>query len=226
MQTDAIKKKVSQKAVELVKNGMKIGLGSGSTVEHFIKELGNQCREGLKIEAIASSLHSYQLAKKEGIPLIDVETISYLDLTVDGADEIDPKKRMIKGGGGAHVREKIVATMSRELIVIIDESKLSLTLGRVKLPVEVLDFAKNVTLHHIQKAGYQAEFRKLPNATLFISDNGNPIIDLHLHQPCENPEEIHKALVNIPGVVDTGFFFHLAGRVIVGFKDGQIVIYP
>ena len=131
---------------------------------------------------------------------------------------------MIKGGGGAHVREKIVASMSQEVIMIVDESKCVDKLGTAKLPVEVLSFASHATLHRIHQLGYHGDFRKNRDGSLFISDNGNHIIDIHFHQLRDNPEEDHEALMHIPGVVDTGFFFHVAGKVIVGFFDGQIVV--
>lgn len=224
MSKDAIKKAVGCRAAEFVQDGMLVGLGTGSTAFYFIEKLTSLCREGLKIQAVASSMQSLALAKKGNIPLLDINTVTSLDLTVDGADEIDLKKRMIKGGGGAHVREKIVASMSKEMIVIVDESKCVDQLGSCKLPVEVLAFAASATLKKIQKLGYNGAFRKSSNGSLLLSDNGNPIVDIHFHEPRLNPEEDHEALIHLPGVVDTGFFFHLASKVIVGFFDGQIVI--
>jgi ribose 5-phosphate isomerase A len=223
---EAIKKTVGYKAAEFVENGMCIGLGSGSTVFFFIERLIQKCKEGLKIQAVASSNRSFQLAQEGNIPLLDIDKVTALDLTIDGADEIDPKKRMIKGGGGAHVREKIIATMSREMLVIVDESKLVPALGKRKLPIEILPFARNAIFHHIHKAGYQGEFRKATDGNLFITDNGNLLIDVHFDKLRKEPEEDHELLRRIPGVIDTGFFFNLAGRVIVGFADGQIVVKP
>lgn len=224
MSTDVIKKAVGYKAAEFVQDGMRVGLGTGTTAFYFIEKLVQRCREGLKIHAAASSTRSFEQAKKGGIPLLDLDTINSLDLTVDGADEIDPMKRMIKGGGGALVREKILASMSQEMIVIVDENKLVSALGKCKLPVEILPFAKMATLHHISKAGYSGEFRKQTDGSLLFTDNGNLIFDIHFNELRENPENDHEALIHIPGVVDTGFFFNLAGRVIVGFADGQVVI--
>jgi ribose 5-phosphate isomerase A len=224
MSREEIKKKVGEKAAELVENGMLVGLGTGSTAYYFIQHLIERCRQGLKIHAVASSLQSTKLAQEGKIPLLDISKMTTLDLTVDGADEIDPQKRMIKGGGGALVREKIMANMSREMIVIVDESKLVDRLGKVKLPVEVIPFAEAATLHHIEKLGFRGEFRKNPDHTPYVTDNGNLIIDIHFDAPRPFPEEDHEVLLHLPGVVDTGFFFHLAGKVIVGFFDGQIVI--
>lgn len=226
MLNEAIKKAVGYKAAELVQEGMLIGLGTGSTAFFFIERLIQRCEDGLQIHAVASSEHSYKQAKTGKIPLINIEKISALDMTFDGADEIDPQKRMIKGGGGAHVREKIIANMSHELVVIVDESKLVQDLGKCKLPVEVLPFAHLVTLHNIEKAGYKAEFRTLADNSLFVTDNNHFIIDIHFDKPCKHPEQDHEILIHIPGVIDTGFFFNLAGRVVVGFSDGQVVVKP
>ena len=226
MSTEAIKKAVGYKAAEFVHSGMRVGLGTGTTAFFFIERLIQRCKEGLKIQAIASSEKSSEQARKGGIPLLDSSQVSALDLTVDGADQIDPQKRMIKGGGGALVREKILAAMSKELVVIVDDSKLAPALGQCKLPVEVLPFAKNATWHHILKAGYKGDFRKKSDNSLYITDNGNLIIDLLFDTMIENPEEDHMTLIQIPGVVDTGFFINLAGRIVVGFADGQVVVKP
>lgn len=226
MTRETIKKAVGYKAAELIEDGMLVGLGTGSTTYFFIERLSERCQEGLSIRAAASSQHSFNQAKLGGVPLVDINTITSLDITVDGADEIDPQKRMIKGGGGAHVREKIIANMSRELLIIIDESKLVPELGTCKLPVEVLPFAHMATLHHIEKAGYKGSFRKAKDGSLFVTDNHNLIIDIHFNKTRQNPEDDHETLIRLPGVVDTGFFFNLAGRIIVGFSDGQIVVKP
>jgi ribose 5-phosphate isomerase A len=226
MSTESIKKAVGYKAAELIEDGMRVGLGTGSTAHYFIERLAQRCREGLKIHAAASSKASLDLANQNEIPLLDIEKVTALDITVDGADEIDPQKRMIKGGGGALIREKILAAMSREMIVIIDESKLVPALGKRKLPVEIIPFATHATLHHIEKAGYKGAFRKNKDGTLYHSDNGSLIFDIHFDSVRTNPEADHETLIHIPGVADTGFFFNLAGRVIVGFADGQVVIKP
>ncbi len=226
MSTDSIKKAVGYRAAELIENEMLVGLGTGTTVFYFIEKLIEKCKSGLKIQAVASSNQSLKQAKEGHIPLLDIDKVTALDITVDGADEIDPLKRMIKGGGGALVREKIVAAMSKEMVVIVEERKLVPTLGKAKLPVEIIPFAKNSILHHIEKAGYRGSFRKKADGTPYVTDNGNLIVDIHFDTPRDNPEIDHDTLIHIPGVVDTGFFFHLAGRVIVGFADGQVVIKP
>ncbi|MBI2743069.1 MAG: ribose-5-phosphate isomerase RpiA [Chlamydiales bacterium] len=221
---EAIKKAVGYAAAEFVQSGMIVGLGTGSTAAFFIERLIQRCKEGLSVRAVSSSIASASLAQRGGIPLIDIESITHIDLTVDGADEIDPQKRMIKGGGGAFVREKIVANMSHEMIVIIDESKLVPHLGTRRLPVEILPFAHTATAHHLQKIGYTGKWRTKGDGSLYVTDNQNFIFDIQLAQPCLTPEKEHETLIRVPGVVDTGFFFNLAGRVVVGFPDGQLII--
>jgi ribose 5-phosphate isomerase A len=221
---DAIKQAVGKVAADLVKPDMLVGLGTGSTAACFIESLSKRCKEGLQIQAVASSKRSTELAQKGGIPLVDINQVNVIDLTVDGADEIDPLKRMIKGGGGALLREKIVADMSREMIVIIDEKKLVSKLGACPLPLEITPFAYMVTLHKLMKIGYNGNFRKNQDGSLFTTDNGNYILDIAFKELRENPEKDHEAMIHIPGVLEAGFFFNLAGRVVIGFLDGQVVI--
>lgn len=218
------KKAAGQAAADLVEAGMRVGLGTGSTAAFFIKGLIERCKQGLKIEAVATSEKSFQLAKEGGIPLIDITPIDRLDLTVDGADEIDPQKRMIKGGGGALLREKIIATMSREMIVIVDEGKLVKELGKFPLPIEIVPFAYKATLRHLADLGFHGVLRQDASGNVYITDNGNYIFDIHFKELCANPEIDHQLIRNVPGVIETGFFFHLAGRVIVGFNDGRVEI--
>jgi len=210
-----------RKAAEWIENGMIVGLGSGSTAECFIESLIERCRRGLRIRAVSSSRASAEKAKKGGIEVEDLNSVPRIDLTVDGADEIDPQKRMIKGGGGAHVREKILAAASNEMVVIVDESKLVDVLGKSKLPVEVLFFGSPTTRMRIETLGYEGKWRLNPDGTLFLTENGNLLFDIFFEFPLFHPEKDHEKLIHIPGVVDTGFFFNLAGRVIVGYSDGR-----
>lgn len=207
-----------RKAVEWIKSGMIVGLGSGSTAAHFIRALA---AKKLRIQAVSSSRESTELAKKGGIEVLDINSVPRIDITVDGADEIDPKKRMIKGGGGALVREKILASSSAELVVIVDETKLVLSIGRGKLPVEVMFYGSPATREKIESLGHVGKWRHEKDSALFVTENGNLIFDLEFDSPPRSPEELHDALRSIPGVVDTGFFFNLAGRVIVGYPDGR-----
>lgn len=153
---DVVKKAIGEKAADLIQEGMIVGLGTGSTAYWFIESLIERHKKGLNIQVVASSKKSLEQARKGKLPLIDIDSLSFLDITVDGADEIDPEKRMIKGGGGALLREKIVATMSREMVVIVDESKLVQKLGKQKLPLEILPFGHKGTLHHINQLGFLA----------------------------------------------------------------------
>lgn len=220
---DIAKQAAGKAAVELVQNGMVIGLGTGSTAFFFIENLIERCRTTkLKITAVATSQRSSEQAQAGGIPLHDINKITSLDLTIDGADEIDHQKRMIKGGGGALLREKIIASISREMIVIVDENKVVDQLGKFPLPVEVVPFAHELTAYRLAQLGFNGSFRRTPMGELYLTDNGNYIIDIVFPNGCSTPEQDHAAIRNIPGVVEIGFFFNLAGRVIVGYSDGQV----
>ncbi|NGX42117.1 MAG: Ribose-5-phosphate isomerase A [Chlamydiae bacterium] len=220
------KKAAGIAAADLVQEGMIVGLGTGSTVAYFIPRLGERCQEGLNISAVASSIPSYEQAKSEGIPLININSRTSLDLTVDGADEIDQKKRMIKGGGGALFREKIIAGMSKELVVIVDEEKLVNHLGRFPLAVEISSFAYLATLAKLEELGYPGPLRKDQSGEIYLSENGNYLVDVKLQYPCMNPEHDDEQIQSLPGVIETGFFFNMAGRVIIGFHDGHFEILP
>ncbi len=224
LMTNDAKIAAGRKAVEWIENGMIVGLGSGSTSECFIHSLVEECKKGLRIKAVSSSRNSTDLAKKGGIEVLDINSVPRIDITVDGADEIDPKKRMIKGGGGAHVREKILASSSNEMIVIVDETKLVSSLGKGKLPVEILFFGSPATRMKIEQLGFQGKWRLNNDGTFFITENGNLLFDIHFLSPPLSPEEIEIQIRQIPGVIDTGFFFNLAGRVIVGYPDGKTEI--
>jgi ribose 5-phosphate isomerase A len=215
------KKGAGYKAAEHIKDGMSVGLGTGSTAYYFIEKLGEKCRNGLQIRAVPSSNASRKFAESLNIPLVDIDTLSHLDITVDGADEIDPKHRMIKGGGGALLREKLLAKMSREVIIVVDESKLVEKLGKVHLPVEIVPFAHKSTTKRLQAEGFKGNLRNLNENSLFMTDQGNYIYDIHFDHFIENPEEIHSKIKSITGVVDSGFFFNLAKRILVGYPSGH-----
>lgn len=213
-----------RKAAELIAPGMIVGLGSGTTAAHFIRSLIERCKGHFKVRAVSSSHASATLARQGGIDLIDINEAPHIDLTVDGADEIDSKKRMIKGGGGAHTREKILASASREMIVIVDESKCVKQIGTQKLPIEILPFGSEITRHKIAALGFKGNWRMNQDGRPFTTENGNLLLDLHFPSPPPSPEELDCKIRAIVGVVETGFFFHLAGRVIVGFDDGRTEI--
>jgi ribose 5-phosphate isomerase A len=214
------KKVAGQAAAELIEDGMRVGLGTGSTAAFFIEALGKRCQEGLKISAVATSQQSALQAQHLGIPMENPETMASLDVTVDGADEIDHQKNMIKGGGGALLREKLLAEASKEMIVIIDETKLVDHLGDHPLPVEIVPFVYRTTLRRLEEKGYQGMLRLNRKNEIFVTDNGNYIFDIQFKNPILDPQKEHEKLKSITGVVETGFFFHLAKRVIVGYEDG------
>jgi ribose 5-phosphate isomerase A len=215
-----IKRHLGKQAASYVEAGMLVGLGTGSTSECFIHSLAERCNSGLKIKgAVSSSVRSHDLAKSLGIPTLDINEVTHIDLTADGADEIDPQYRMIKGGGGALVREKIVASSSKKMIILIDESKLVSQLGKFGLPIEILPFGIKATLYKLEQLGFTGKMR-MKEGCLYVTDNGNHIFDLS-SQLFSNPEKTDQ-LVRIPGVVDTGFFFHLATNLLVGYADGRV----
>ena len=221
---DVAKTHAAEAAAKLIQDGMIVGLGTGSTSTLFIKKLGQRCREGLRITAVASSIRSYDLAKSLSIPLADINLLEKIDVTVDGADEVDHQLRLIKGGGGALLREKIVACMSREMIVIVDESKVVDNIGSFPLPIEIIPFASKATLFHIEKLGLQGTIRKLETGGPYITDNGNYIYDVSPNSLKGDLELLNQSLINIPGVIETGFFFGIASKVIVGLASGAKVM--
>lgn len=218
------KRAAAKAAADLIQDGMKVGLGTGSTAIFLVEYLSKKCQNGLNILAVATSSQTATLAKEEGIPLLDPDTFIDLDLTIDGADEVDQKKRLIKGRGGALVREKIAASASREMIVIVDDSKLVENLGKGPLPVEVIPFGYQATLRKIQLLGHSASLRMSSSSLPFITENGNYIVHIQFEKPLNEPEKEAQKLIEIPGVVETGFFLNLAGRVLVGHSDGHVDI--
>ncbi len=219
------KRAAGKKAVEWIQNGMIVGLGSGSTASWFIESLIECSYKGLRVETVASSRVSAELAKKGGLPVLDINSVPQIDITVDGADEIDEQRRMIKGGGGAHTREKILASSSKEMIVVVDASKVVSRLGRVKLPIEILFFGSPATRLKLEEMGYKGKWRLNDDGSLFITENGNLLYDVQFDSPPLFPEEDHEKMIFVPGVVDTGFFFNLASRVIVGYPNGDTKIF-
>lgn len=215
------KKAAGYAAADCIQHDMLVGIGTGSTVFYFIEKLGERVKEGLNIQAIPSSEKSLILAKKHAIPLLDAKKIVSLDITVDGADEIDREKRMIKGGGGALLREKILASSSREMIVIVDQAKVSEKIGRAKLPVEIVPFCYQATISKLKAHGLNGSVRMESEGKFFCTDGGHFIYDIELQAPLDDPIKLHSEIITLPGVIETGLFFHVAGRVIIGKSDGQ-----
>ena len=221
MTPDQLKELAARKAVEHVQDGMVVGLGTGSTAEHAIKALGERAASGLQIRCIPTSEASAILATQVGLDLIGIEDEPLIDVTIDGADEVDPGLDVLKGMGGALLREKIVAAASTLEIIIVDESKIVDTLGtRNPLPVEVVPFARAFAQGRLSELARQAEIRQTPAGDEFITDNGNLIIDCHFELGIDNAAAAEASVNGIPGVVENGLFIQLTHLVIVGQSDG------
>lgn len=215
----AFKELVGIEAAKYVQDGMIVGLGTGSTAYYFVEELGRRIRdEGLKIAAVTTSSVTSDHAKRLGIPLKNIGEIEAVDLTVDGADEVDPYFNGIKGGGGALLMEKVVATYTQKYIWIVDESKLVDQLGAFKLPVEVVQYGAENLFRHFENKGYSPSFRMKDNSR-YITDMGNFIIDLDLKK-IDNPKALAQELDATVGVVEHGLFNGMVNKVIVGGAEG------
>jgi ribose 5-phosphate isomerase A len=193
---------------------MIVGLGTGSTTHFFIKKIGEEIKKGLDIVSIPTSLATEKLAKNLDIPLSNFSEYQAIDITVDGADQVDPELNLIKGGGGALVREKIVASCSEKLLIVVDESKMVKKLS-YPLPIEVTPFGWETTLKKLEYLGLNPVIRK--DNEIFVSDNGNFIIDCQYQ---EITEELETRINMIPGVVENGIFRNMADEVLVGTKKG------
>ena len=218
-----LKEQVGIKAAEFVTDGMIVGLGTGSTAYYFVAELGRRIKEeGLQITAVTTSSVTYDQAAGLGIPLKAIDDVEVVDLTVDGADEVDPALNGIKGGGGALLMEKIVATNSKDCIWIVDESKQVETLGAFKLPVEVVQYGAENLFRHFEKKGYSPAYRER-DGQRFVTDQGNFIIDLDL-KVIPDAEALAEELDRTVGVVDHGLFLGMVSKVIVGKPEGPRII--
>lgn len=215
-----MKKLAAEAAVELVQDGMVVGLGTGSTAYWAIQKLGHRVKAGLRINAIATSSSSEELARQLEIPIVSFADIDHIDLTIDGADEVDSKLTLVKGGGGALLREKIVAAASRIFYVVADESKLVSQLGAFPLPVEVIPFGADMTKRKIEELGCGATIRRQAGKC-YITDNGNYILDCEFGA-IHDPDLLHVQLNAIPGVVENGLFINMAHSVFVGYQDGSV----
>jgi len=223
---DEAKRAAAAKAIEsFLQDGMTIGLGSGTTSRFFVRILGERVKDGLRVVGVPSSKSTGELAQEVGIPLADLNDVEQLDLTIDGADEIDAKGRMIKGGGANLLWEKIVASASRKMVAIVDESKKVQRLGRFPLPIEVVPFAWRSTERHLQnlfkRNGYADVRIDVRGGTEkpLITDSGHYLLDCHL-QAIADPESLALNLNQIPGVVEHGLFIGIATDAAVGQADG------
>jgi ribose 5-phosphate isomerase A len=218
------KKAAAIAALEYVQPGMKVGLGTGSTANHFITALAEKVKGGLDVQCVATSKKTFEMAKGLGITLTTLEQQPHLDVTVDGTDEFDDKFQLIKGGGGALLFEKIVASSSRHMVVIADQSKQVKTLGKFPLPVEVVPFGVNATAWKIERALRICNLKgklvlRLKDGKPFQTDGGNTIIDVSLGA-IPDPERLATLLSVTPGVVDHGLFIGICGIILVATDDG------
>ncbi|MBK1635748.1 ribose-5-phosphate isomerase RpiA [Rhodovulum adriaticum] len=227
---DKAKFAAAKRAVDFVEDGMRVGLGTGSTAAWMVRCLGEMVREdGLKIKGVPTSVRTAELARQVGIEVISLDEAKWLDLTIDGADEFDADLNLIKGGGGALLQEKIVATASDQMIVIADTAKEVATLGAFPLPVEVIPFGWQTTRALIDEAlinldvmGREVTLRMNGEAP-FVTDEGNHILDLHLKR-IGNPRQLSLVVNQIPGVVENGLFIDICDVVVVGHGDGKVEV--
>lgn len=223
--SDSLKQKAAEIALEFVSPGMKLGLGTGSTAAFFVTQLGDKVRQGLNVRCVATSAATEQLARSCGIEIEDLNDLISLDLTVDGTDEIDPSFRLIKGGGGALLREKIVACASKRMVVIADRTKKVDMLGAFALPIELVPFAYHSTLERLRgelmRAGHDAPLvvRKKPDGEIFRTDNGNLIVDAGLGR-IPDPEGLEATLNSVPGIVECGLFLGIATDALIASDNG------
>jgi ribose 5-phosphate isomerase A len=226
---EKLKRKAAERAADLVRSGMRLGLGTGSTAAHFVDCIGERARDGLDVICVPTSERTRLQAEGWGLRLSTLDETPELDLTVDGADEFDARLRLVKGGGGALLREKIVAAASKRMVVITDASKQVAQLGKFKLPVEVDRFGLVATRRHIEEAARACGcagpvvLRKIDDVQDFITDGGHPIFDCDF-RVIPDPDALAVALNAIPGVVEHGLFIGLASAVIVADPAGIRVL--
>ena len=219
MNVEHLKKIAAEKATEEIREDMVVGLGTGSTVYYALLKIGTMVRDGLNIIGVPTSSGTEQIATEQGIPLSTLAAHPTIELTIDGADEVDAHLNLIKGGGAALVREKIIANASRRILIVVDDSKVSQVLGTsFALPIEIVQFGWEATKREVDKVCGQSEMRGGVQNPL-ITDNGNYILDCHFDGILE-PEKVELQLNNIPGVVENGIFVDRADKVIIGTPDG------
>ena len=211
------KKAAAEKAVEFIESGMLVGLGTGSTVKFMIESLSKKIKNGLDIKTISTSNATSKFAESLGITVLNFSDVDEIDLTIDGADEVDSNLNGIKGGGGALLYEKIVASSSKKNIWMVDSTKRVELLGRFPLPLEVVPFGANQTFNKLFSLGYNPKFRMVDGKN-YITDGNHYIIDLQLNK-IKNPEELNNKLLQIPGVIETGLFLGVCDLLIVSEGD-------
>ncbi|SLN30727.1 ribose-5-phosphate isomerase RpiA [Ruegeria meonggei] len=227
---DKAKYVAARRAADMVQDGMRVGLGTGSTAVWMVRRLGERVKdEGLQIKGVPTSSRTAQLAREVGIEVVSLDQAGWLDMAIDGADEFDGELNLIKGGGGAHLQEKIVATASDRMVVIADAGKEVETLGAFPLPVEVVPFGWQTTRTLIEEAldtmdvlGTSTALRMNGEAP-FVTDEGNHILDLHL-QRIGNARQLALVLNQVPGVVENGLFIDICDKVVIGYGDGRVEV--
>ncbi|MFD2611158.1 ribose-5-phosphate isomerase RpiA [Paenibacillus gansuensis] len=217
------KQAAGELAVKYIQDGMNVGLGTGSTVYWTILKLGERVREGLQVRAVPTSVRTEELAREQGIPLIQFADLARpLDLTIDGADEVNPQLSLIKGGGGALLREKLVAAYSERFIVVADDTKEVAALGRFPLPVEVVPFGWEITSRRLAALGCEPILRRSDrDGTTYHTDNGNYILDCRFGT-ISDPGSLGRELNALPGVVEHGLFVGMAERCLLGGENGSV----
>lgn len=224
MGAEDAKRHAAAAAVDLVEDGMVLGLGTGSTANLMLARLAERVRGGLKVRGVPTSVATMELARHLDIPLTTLDDDLALDLTLDGADEVDPEFRLIKGLGGALLREKVVAAASKRLAIMVDESKVVKQLGtKAPLPVEVVRFAWRPAQERVRALGCEPVLRRAKEGEPFVSDNGNLILDCRFAEGIAEPERLEAQVNNLPGVVENGLFLGMATEVVVGTQAGARV---
>lgn len=222
---DSLKRTAAEAALGYVRDGMVVGLGTGSTAKHMVTALGEKVRAGMKVQGVATSLETAELARRLGIPLIETDDAWAIDVTIDGADQVDPQFNLIKGGGGALLKEKIVAAAAKQLIIVVDYSKRVPVLGNsFPLPIEVIRFGWGSTARQVEAATGGKAVLRVRNGRTFTTEAGHYIVDVQLGD-IEHPGQTELALNQIPGVVETGLFVGRTSLLIVGSPDG-VETYP
>jgi ribose 5-phosphate isomerase A len=214
------KEAAGRAAAKLVRDGDVVGLGTGSTAYFAVVALGERVKAGLKMVGIPTSVKTGDLAREVGIRLTTLDEHPAIDITIDGADEVGPKLNLIKGGGGALTREKVIATASKKMVVVADSSKVVAMLGKFPLPVEVIAFARTVVENRIVSLGGSPKVRKKADGSFYVTDNGNQILDCSFGE-IEDPAALARVLSDTPGIVEHGLFIGIAKMALVG-KGGAV----